>query len=91
MEAFLGFSDAIGAVTVRGTSDDLSWMSESFPLLFDKDMALKPAFWAWADPAQLPSEQPDDAGLARGTYWALMSATTMPQPMADKRCSISVT
>jgi endo-1,4-beta-xylanase len=60
MEVFLGFSDAIDAVTVWGTSDDLSWKREGFPLLFDQDLAPKPAFWAWADPTQLPAEKPNE-------------------------------
>ncbi len=57
MEVFLRFSDSMDAVTVWGTSDDLSWKGTQFPLLFDADMAPKPAFWAWADPAQLPIEK----------------------------------
>jgi endo-1,4-beta-xylanase len=60
MDVFLNFSDAIDAVTVWGTSDDLGWKSEGFPLLFDKDQNPKPAFWAWADPTQLPLNQPEE-------------------------------
>ncbi len=68
MEVFLGFQENIDAVTVWGTSDDLSWKSEGFPLLFDKDMTPKSAFWAWADPSKLPSnEQKDDDGRPSGT------------------------
>ncbi len=57
MDTFLGFADAVDAVIVWGTSDDLSWKNKEFPMLFDKDMAPKPAFWAWADPSQLPLEK----------------------------------
>ncbi len=57
MDLFQRFSNDLDAVIVWGTSDDLSWKSEGFPLLFDKDMNPKPAFWAWADPTQLPAQQ----------------------------------
>jgi len=57
MDVFLGFAKDIDAVTVWGTSDNLSWKSEGFPLLFDEDMAPKPAFWAWADPARLSTNE----------------------------------
>ncbi len=57
MDLFQRFSKEIDAVTVWGTTDDLSWRSAQFPLLFDADMNPKPAFWALADPDQLPLEK----------------------------------
>ena len=38
------------AVQVWGVSDDLSWRAAKYPLLFDKNLNPKPAFWAVADP-----------------------------------------
>lgn len=50
MKLLLGHADQVEAVQVWGLSDDLSWRSGGFPLLFDGQRAPKPAFWAVADP-----------------------------------------
>ena len=41
------------AVQVWGVSDDLSWRAAKYPLLFDKNLQPKPAFWAVADPGSV--------------------------------------
>jgi endo-1,4-beta-xylanase len=49
MQVFLGFAQNLESVTVWGTTDDLSWKADQYPLLFDASLTPKPAFWAWAD------------------------------------------
>ncbi|MBQ3668661.1 MAG: endo-1,4-beta-xylanase [Clostridia bacterium] len=49
MKEFLSFSDSIIAVHTWGVSDDLSWLSNKYPLLFDKSLSPKPAFYSLID------------------------------------------
>ncbi|MCK2220065.1 endo-1,4-beta-xylanase [Actinomadura sp. ATCC 31491] len=50
----------LDSVTVWGESDDVSWLNTwpivrlNAPLLFDRDLQAKPAYWAVADPSRLP-------------------------------------
>ncbi len=53
MQVFLRFAQKVESVTVWGTTDDLSWKAGQYPLLFDANLAPKPAFWAWADPSKI--------------------------------------
>jgi endo-1,4-beta-xylanase len=55
MKVFLQYSDSILAVQTWGTLDNHSWKSDHYPLLFNKDLTPKPAFYALTDPAILPS------------------------------------
>lgn len=45
-QLFLEYADQMEAVQVWGLTDDRSWRTGKFPLLFDKDMQPKPAFFA---------------------------------------------
>ncbi|MDO5326282.1 MAG: endo-1,4-beta-xylanase [Clostridia bacterium] len=47
------FRDQVEAVQVWGITDNMSWRSKNSPLLFDKAMQPKPAFWAVADPTSV--------------------------------------
>ncbi len=44
------YPDQLIAVQVWGVSDNMSWRASKYPLLFDKNLQPKPAFWAVADP-----------------------------------------
>lgn len=50
MKLILEYEDQFEAVQVWGLTDDVSWRSGQFPLLFDSQRNPKPAFWAVADP-----------------------------------------
>ena len=50
MRLLLKHSDQFEAVQIWGLTDAMSWRSREYPLLFDKNMNPKPAFWAVADP-----------------------------------------
>ncbi len=50
MKLLLGYSEQLEAVEVWGLTDQMSWRSKEFPLLFDGNANPKPAFWAVADP-----------------------------------------
>ena len=49
MDAIVECKDSISAVVFWGTTDDQSWRSEKFPLLFNEDYTAKPAFYSIID------------------------------------------
>ena len=52
MELMLRFADQTEAVQVWGLTDNMSWRSQSYPLLFDRNMNPKPAFYAVLEAAE---------------------------------------
>jgi endo-1,4-beta-xylanase len=50
MKILLGHSDQVEAVQVWGVTDQMSWRSREYPLLFDAKMNPKPAFFAVLNP-----------------------------------------
>ena len=50
MKQLLAHSDSVEAVQVWGISDNMSWRGSEYPLLFDRDLNPKPAFFAVLDP-----------------------------------------
>ncbi len=51
-QIFLKYADQMEAVQVWGLTDNASWRSDSFPLLFDKDRNPKLSFYAIVEAAQ---------------------------------------
>ena len=52
MEIMLSHADQTAAVQVWGLTDNMSWRSGQYPLLFDKSMNPKPAFYAVIEAAE---------------------------------------
>ena len=52
MKLMLRFKDQTEAVQVWGVIDTMSWRRDGYPLLFDKNMNPKPAFFGVAEAAQ---------------------------------------
>ena len=52
MELMLRYSDQTEAVQVWGTTDNTSWRAKNYPLLFDKFMDPKPAFYGVLEAAE---------------------------------------
>ena len=50
MKLMKSLSDQTDAVQVWGVTDNLSWRSNKYPLLFNADRSPKPAFWAVVNP-----------------------------------------
>lgn len=49
MDAIVAHKDSISAVVFWGTTDDKSWRSSKYPLLFNEDYTAKPAFYSIID------------------------------------------
>jgi endo-1,4-beta-xylanase len=69
------YADQMEAVQVWGVTDDRSWKSSEHPLLFDKNLQPKYAFWALTDPTKLPAdveeeqqEAPASLPVAKAVY-----------------------
>ncbi|GAA4715039.1 endo-1,4-beta-xylanase [Phytohabitans rumicis] len=60
-DLFDRYSSQISSVTLWGAADDGTWLDtfpfprRDDPLLFDRDLQAKPAYWGVADPTKLPS------------------------------------
>lgn len=57
-------ADHIARVTLWGLTDATSWRSANNPLLFDKDLQAKPAYYGVIDPAKFIEEHPPTSGSA---------------------------
>jgi len=59
-DALLAVQDEISSVTLWGMADDNTWLNHfpvtrtDYPLLFDKQLQAKPAFWALVEPDRNP-------------------------------------
>ncbi len=49
MDCLVKYSDSISAVVFWGTTDDMSWRKEKYPLLFNEDYTAKPCFYSIVD------------------------------------------
>ncbi|WP_379160192.1 endo-1,4-beta-xylanase [Paenibacillus sp. sgz5001063] len=68
MDIFRAHSAHIGRVTFWGMDDHTSWRSESNPLLFDKNLQAKPAYYGVIDPVKFMGEhQPDTKDAYQST------------------------
>ena len=69
---YLEYEDVIERVTFWGYRDDTSWRSENCPLLFNKDLSPKEAFYALMDPeayiAAADAEEKVVARVANASY-----------------------
>lgn len=71
MDIFKAHAAKIKRVTFWGLDDHTSWRASSNPLLFDKNLQAKPAYYGVIDPAKFMSEhQPDltDANQSTAAY-----------------------
>lgn len=71
MELYKAHSDHIERVTFWGLDDGTSWRAASNPLLFDKNLKAKPAYYGVIDPVKFMREHtPDttDANKSKAVY-----------------------
>ncbi|MBE5816089.1 MAG: hypothetical protein E7320_12990 [Clostridiales bacterium] len=73
-DIFDDYADQMEAVQVWGVTDDRSWKSAEHPLLFDKNLQPKYAFWGLVDPSKLPvieeepAQVPASLPVAKAVY-----------------------
>lgn len=65
MQMYKEHSEQISRVTFWGQDDGTSWRASSNPLLFDKNLQAKPAYYAVIDPAKFIAEHQPDSSEAR--------------------------
>lgn len=71
MDIYKAHAEHIARVTFWGMDDRTSWRAESSPLLFDRDLQAKPAYYAVIDPAKFMAEhEPDtaEANVSEAAY-----------------------
>ncbi|WP_310832211.1 endo-1,4-beta-xylanase [Paenibacillus pedocola] len=71
MDLYKAHSANIARITFWGMDDNTSWRASSNPLLFDKSLQAKPAYYGVIDPAKFMAEhQPDttDANVSTAVY-----------------------
>ncbi|MEK3834315.1 endo-1,4-beta-xylanase [Paenibacillus sp. FSL R7-0128] len=71
MDLYKAHADHIARVTFWGMDDRTSWRAESSPLLFDRDLQAKPAYYAVIDPAKFMAEhEPNtaEANVSEAVY-----------------------
>jgi len=64
MDLFRAHADHIARVTFWGMDDNTSWRASSNPLLFDKDLQAKQAYYGVIDPAKYMEEHAPDSSEA---------------------------
>ncbi|MGG6309267.1 endo-1,4-beta-xylanase [Paenibacillus macerans] len=68
MSIFKAHAQQISRVTFWGQDDGTSWRSASNPLLFDKNLQAKPAYYGVIDPDKFMREhQPDESAAQKST------------------------
>lgn len=67
MKLYREHSEHISRVTFWGQDDGTSWRASSNPLLFDKNLQAKPAYYAVIDPAKFIAEHQPDSSEARNS------------------------
>jgi endo-1,4-beta-xylanase len=65
---FKAHKDSIARVTFWGLNDASSWRSNGFPLLFDRNMKAKKAYYAVIDPAAFLAENELEKPKSRRSY-----------------------
>ncbi|WP_238654150.1 endo-1,4-beta-xylanase [Paenibacillus piscarius] len=64
MDLYKAHADHIARVTFWGMDDRTSWRAESSPLLFDRELQAKPAYYAVIDPVKFMAEHKPDTAEA---------------------------
>lgn len=67
MNIYKKYSDHIARVTFWGLNDANSWRASQSPLLFDKDLQVKPAYYGVIDPDKFIAENPPEQNIANQT------------------------
>jgi endo-1,4-beta-xylanase len=62
------YKDHIARVTFWGLSDDTSWRSEGSPLLFDKNLKAKPAYYGVINPTAYLEDFPPEQSQAKHSF-----------------------
>jgi endo-1,4-beta-xylanase len=87
MNMFKSLRGLISSVTFWGQSDDHTWLTNGSvvdaPLLFDRSLKAKPAYWGIVDPRQLPGASlsgsiTSKTGAASARVWTLQLSNRGP-------------
>lgn len=78
LDACVEYADSISAVVFWGTTDDKSWRSSRYPLLFNEDFTAKPAYYAIID--NMPDTPPVTSTVTEQTTEATTTTSTTEVP-----------
>ena len=76
MDAIVKYADNISAVVVWGTTDDQSWRSSKYPLLFNEDYTAKPSYYQIVDGIDYDQPTTTTTTTAASTTATTTDATT---------------
>ena len=83
MDAIVKYADNISAVVVWGTTDDQSWRSSKYPLLFNEDYTAKPSYYQIVDGIDYDQPTTTTTTTAASTTTTTTDATTTTTGVAS--------
>ena len=82
------YSDSISAVVLWGTTDDKSWRSSKYPLIFNGDFTAKPSYYSITEDMTMPDTIPTETTLPTQTP---TEETTAPTETATDTTTVEAT
>ncbi len=93
MDCLVKYADSVSAVVFWGTTDDMSWRSAKYPLLFNEDYTAKPCFYSIVDGFEVEDPVVGDVNM-NGSVTVVDLITVQKHlltktTMTEKQCALA--